>query len=68
MPLRDEQPKHPKIEDPNTKNWEKVSNNTLFIYLKDTSHIDQASDIALVTEDEIFEIANSQGLQTYIVK
>ena len=68
LPLRSGRPEPCKIEKPNTKDWKKVSNNALSTHLKNTTHIDQAADIALITGDEIFEIANSQGLQTYMVK
>ena len=66
--LRGRRPEPCKIKEPNIKDWEKISNNASFTHPEDTTHIDQAPDIALVTGDKIFEIANSQGLQTYIVK
>ena len=36
--------------------------------VKDIIYIDQASNITLVTENKPFEIANSQGMEAYMLK
>ena len=68
LSLHDEWLEQSKIKDTNTENWQEISNNALSRHSKDTTHINQAPNIILVTRDEIFKIVNSQRLQTYIVE